>query len=211
MPAQERKRPWYLVVALSVALALGMMGGYSGCATFTLYRAPEVAAATRIAQTRDIADEADRAAVQARFDAYIEALDAAKARGWPLAVATLLLGSAIVFFGMRTIGGSGGGRVALVQLVFVQAGLTVASAWLMRDVDQAQLRFNDAKVSADARATYDRREADQYMRVVERASHAFIPVEIVLRTLGSMFVIIALTRRRSREFFDAAAAAVEER
>jgi hypothetical protein len=210
--AQERKRPWYLVVALSGALALGMMGGYSGCANFTLYRAPEAAVAARVAETHGIADEADRAAVQARFDAYIDTLDAAKPRGWPLAVATLLLGSAIVFFGMRTIGGSSSGRVALVQLVFVQAGVTAAGAWLMRDVDEAELRFELAKQSAHVReSNLEKGDADQMMRMWERVSHAIIPVQLALRTLGSALVIVALTRRRSREFFDAASAAIEER
>jgi hypothetical protein len=210
MAMQERKRPWYVALALSVALALGMMGAYGGCATFTLYRAPNVALAMGVAATRDIADDADRAAVQTRFDAFVATLDAAKPRGWPLAVATLLLGGAIVVFATRTIAGSRSGRVALLQLVVAQAGLTAASAWLMRDVDDADMRFRRAFQSALVHeSTPERREADRWL--FEHVSNAWNPVVLALRTLGSAFVLVALTRRRARHFFDAAGAAVEER
>ena len=40
-----------------------------------------------------IADEADRLAVVARFEAYLQVLDVAKSRAWPLGVATLVLGT----------------------------------------------------------------------------------------------------------------------
>jgi hypothetical protein len=212
MATQERKRPWYLALALSVALALGMMGAYGGCATVTLYRAPNAATSLGVAATHDISDDADRAAVQARFDAYVAALDGAKARGWPLAVAALILGGAIVVFATRTIAGSRSGRAALLQLIFAQAGLTAASTWLMRDVDQAELRFKKASQAALLHeSTMERREADRYTSMFEQISNAWTPVVLALRTLGSAFVLVALTRRRARHFFDAAAAAVEER
>jgi hypothetical protein len=201
-----------LVVALSVALALGMMGAYGGCGTFTFYRAPSAAVAASAAATHGIEDDADRTAVSARFDAYIEALDAAKARGWPLSVATLLVGCAVIVVAMRAIGGSRNGRAALMQLVFVQAGLTAAGAWLMRDVEAAELRFQQARQAAFIHeSNLEKREADHYTRMWERLSSAWTPVEVALRTLGSAFVLVALTRRRSRDFFDAAAAAIEER
>src|SRR5271166_784228 len=103
MPA-ERKRPWYLVLALLGALALGMTGACNGWAAWTLYHEPvDVTLAGQ-----GISDPADRAAVESRVDAYVHTLDAAKSRGWPVAVATLLLGSAMVIFSMRALGASGG-------------------------------------------------------------------------------------------------------
>jgi hypothetical protein len=209
MATQERKRPWYLALALSVALALGMMGAFGGYASVMLYRAPNAILALPAAATHDIADDADRAAVQLRFDAYVAALDASRARGWPLAVATLLLGGAIVVFATRTIAGSRSGRAALLQLVFAQAGLTVGSAWLMRDVDDAAQRFNNAYQSAvDHENARERRGAD---RTLFHVPSAWTPVVLALRTLSSAFVLVALTRRRARHFFDAASPAVEER
>jgi hypothetical protein len=37
------------------------------------------------------------------------------------------------------------------------------------------------------------------------------PIVLVLSSLGSALVVVALTRRRARDFFDAAAAAIQER
>ena len=207
MPA-ERKRPWYLVLALLGALALGTTGACSGWSTVTLYRESiDVAAASE-----GIADPDDRAAVESRIDAYVRTLDAAKSRGWPLGVAALLIGGAIVFVAWRAMSGSGGARAALVQLVVAQAGLNAASFWLMRDVFDADPRVFEARQAADLHERVpDKPRADEMSRAAVSMLRAANPVALALRTLGSALVVIALTRRRSRDFFDAATAAVEER
>jgi hypothetical protein len=208
MPAPERKRPWYLVLALPATLVLGLMGACNGWTTVTYYRVPIDPASW----TSGIADEGDRAAVQARYEGYVQALDAAKGRGWPIAVATLLLGCAMTFFAMRAMGGSRGARAALVQLVVAQAGLTGVTYWLLRDVDDAELRWMQAWQGAKQHETIlEKKQADEYARVGDRLLYVWNPVKLVLRTLGSALVVVALTRQRSREFFDAAGAAVEER
>ncbi len=208
MSAPERKRPWYLVVALSLALALGTMTAFGGCARFTFYRAPADAIAAA-APSREISDDAERAAVEARFQAYLSALDGAKARGWPLSVAALLLGGATVFFAMRTIGGSRSGRAALLQLVCAQGVLSPVDAWLMRDVESAELRYQEAAQRVALREKgFEKHDVDRWAALVLDAR---VPVGIVLHTLGTAFVLVGLTRRRSRDFLDAAAAAIEER
>jgi hypothetical protein len=209
MPASERKRPWYLVLALPAALALGMTGACNGWATVAYYRMPIEPSFG----APDIADEADRAAVQARFDAYVQTLDAAKPRGWPIAAASLVLGSAMVFFAMRAMGGSRGARTALVQLAIAQAGLTGITYRLLRDVDDAELRWTQAKFWAKAHErVLEKEPVDEVaIHVGERLLYAWQPVGLALRTLGSALVVIALTRRRARDFFEAAAAALEER
>jgi hypothetical protein len=210
MPAQERKRPWYLVLALPAALALGMLGACNGWATVTYYRLP-IDPGTGAG---GIVDEADRAAVEARYEAFMQTLDAAKPRGWPLAVGTLVLGSAMIFFAMRAMGGSRSARVALVQLAIAQAAVNATSYWLLRDVDAAEMRWIEAGALA-ARAhdsVLPRPPADDYAMVVtDRLIHVFNPIRLALKTLGSALVVIALTRRGSRDFFDAAGAAIEER
>jgi hypothetical protein len=207
MAAQERKRPFYLVLALTGALALGMLGACNGWATITYYRAP----IDPIAETRGIVDDEDRAAVEARIETYVHTLDAAQSRGWPLAVATMLVGSAIVFFAMRAMGGSRGARAALVQLIVAQAALTAASFWLMRDVDEAELGWRAYQVAARRDETHERHEAAEVTRLTERMARTMGPVVLALRTLGSTLVLVALTRRRSRDLLDAAAAAIRER
>jgi hypothetical protein len=195
MAASERKRPWYLVLSLLAALAFGANGARSAWAMMMLYHEPIDPSMAG----HGIADEADRAAVVARVEAYVHAIDAAKSRGWPLSVARLLVGVATLFFAMRAMAGSRGARTALVQLVLAQAALAVAGHWLLRDVDEAELRWIEAQQAAS-------RE-----RVPEEMLHAAEIGVVALHLLGSGLIVFGLTRRRSRDFFESAAAAVGER
>jgi hypothetical protein len=206
MPA-ERKRPWYLVLALLGALALGMTGACNGWAAVNAYREP-----VDLSQYGEgVSDPADRAALEARVDSFVHTLDAAKSRGWPMAIAELLLGGAMVMFAMRAIGGSRGARSALVQLVVAQAGLNAASYWLLRDVMDADTRYQEARQVAYAHQHIpDRTQADDALRSTLAVVRARNPVGLVLNALGSALIVVALTRRRSRDFFDAAAAAIED-
>jgi hypothetical protein len=185
-------------LALFGALALGTLGSCDGSARIAQYRLTFDSSFL----TQGITDEADRAAVAARFQAYLDALDAAKSRGWPLAVGALILGSAIVLFAMRAFGGNGNARAALVQLLVAQAGLNIANYWLLRDVLDAWLRF------AEAQQIAEHRESPQTTARVVRAAK---PLGLAVETIGSALVVIALTRRRSREFFDSTREAIEER
>lgn len=208
MPAAERKRPWYLVLALLGALALGTTGSCSGWATIALYREP----VDPSFGAEGISDDADRAAVVARTRAYVQTLDAAKRRGWPIGVATMLLGSAVFVFAMRAMGGNGGARVALIQLVVAQAGVDAAAYWLMRDVFEAHLRLLEAQQAAEIHERVpERPRADEVARATSSMLRAANPIVFAFRTLGSTLIVVALTRRRSREFFKAAGEAVEER
>jgi hypothetical protein len=203
----ERKRPWYLLLALLAALAFGANGAHSGWGTVMLYREPIDASVAG----QGVADEADRAAIVARVEAYVHALDAAKSRGWPLGVATLLLGAATFFFAMRAMGRSSGARIALVQLVIAQAGANVASYFLLRDVMEAHLRLFEATQAADFHEhVADKSHADEMSRSAMDVLRAATPIALGLQILGSALVVVALTRRRSRDFFDAPAAALGE-
>ena len=205
MAAPKRKRPWYLVLALVGAVTLGSTGACGGWSMVTLYREPIDPSVVG----QRIADEADRAAVVERFQAYLHALDAAKARGWPLAVASLLLGGAILIAAVRTLGGRGSARKALIQLVIAQAGTSALSYWLMRDVFDADLRFVEANQSADIyERISDRPRADEMARTASHVLRAATPIDFALRTLGSALIVFALTRRRARELLDSANEAI---
>jgi hypothetical protein len=194
MAANERKRPWYLVLSLLGALAFGANGARSGWSTVMLYHEPIDPSMAG----RGITDEADRAAVVARVDAYVHALDAAKSRGWPLGVAKLLLGGATLFFAMRAMGGNRGARGALVQLVLAQAVVGGLTHWLLRDVEEAEIRCIEAQ------------QAAHHERVPEEMLRAAASVALALQMLGSALIVVALTRRRSRDFFEPTATAVGE-
>jgi hypothetical protein len=113
---------------------------------------------------------------------------------------------------MRALGGSRGARAALVQLAVAQAGLNGASYWLLRDVMDADTRWREASEVAEVHERErDPVRADATLRLTMGVVRARNPIGLVLSTLGSVLVVVALTRRRSREFFDAAATAIEER
>lgn len=201
MVAAKRKRPWYLVLSLVGAISLGSMGACNGWSTVTLYR--ESIDPTIVGQ--QFADDADRAAVVARFQSYLETLDAAKARGWPLAVASLLLGVSVLIAAIRTMRGKGSARRALVQLIIAQAAVSALSYWLMPDVFDSSLRFAEAKHSAEIhQGISDRPRADEVARAHSRVLHAATPIDFALRIVGSALVVFALTRRRAQELLDAA-------
>jgi hypothetical protein len=189
MAAKERKRPWYLVLALLGALTLGTFGASVGWSRVLLYRdAIDVSA-----EGLGIADEAQRKLVVRRVQECLEALDAAKSRGWPLAVASLLLGTAILVFGVRTLGGSSSARTALVQLVIAQASVNAADYTLMHGAWNAQQRLSEAKQAATA-----------HIEMNALAATAF-------STFASALIVFGLTRQRSRQFLDAVTGPVEER
>jgi hypothetical protein len=207
MATAARKRPFYLVLALLGALALGANDACTGWATVALYREPIDPSLAG----EGIPDEGDRVALVARFEAYLRALDAARPRGWPLGIATLLLGSAVLIFATRALGGSGGARAALVQLVVAQAGTYAVAYWLLPGVLEAELHVREAKQAAETHEHVpERARADEITRATTGMLRAMNPLGLALRTLGSALVVIALTRRRSRAFFDETGKAVEE-
>jgi hypothetical protein len=97
--------------------------------------------------------------------------------------------------------GREGARQALVQVVFVHAGLVVASYVLTTESTFAWTQFQQAFSDALAR--------DKGMVVppdAERALHAFARVWPAFATglgsLASAFIVLALTRPRARAFFE---------
>jgi hypothetical protein len=207
MVVQQRKRPWFLVLALFGALALGTAGAFQGWATYVTYHDPIDLSAVG----SEIADEADRAAVITRVQSFVQVLDSAKSRMWPLGVASLLLGSAMFVFAMRALGGSAGARVALVQLVLAQAGANAASYFLLRDVFDADLRVREAEDAARAREQIPEHDRAEYLHLEGKVRRASYSVAVVLDTLTSALIIFGLTRRRSLEYFEAAGNPVQLR
>jgi hypothetical protein len=208
MTAAERKRPFYLVLALLGALALGVHGASGGWERVRQYR--ETVEVTQIA--RGIADEGDRAAFVSRFQAFVAVLDSVKNRGWPIAVGSLILGTAVMVFAMRALGGNRGARAVLMQLVVAQAGLDAANHWLLRDLLKAELALDRAAFFAQSHEAFsDRRRAEDVASAHALWSRVAVPVFFGLRMLGSALIVVALVQRRSRDLLDASTAPIEER
>lgn len=153
-------------------------------------------------ESEDIADQAERDAIVTRTRAWLQALDNAKSRGWPLGVASLVLGGAVFVFAMRTLGGSSSARGILVQLIAAQAALGVVDYWLLRDVWELTARLEGARLAALAHEHLD--------PAMLRESALSMPIAVALQTLSSALIIVGLTRRRSRRFFETRAEALGE-
>jgi hypothetical protein len=208
MPAAERKRPFYAVLALLGALALGTTGASSGWVVVETYREPIDPSTV----ADGVADDADRAAIVTRFETYLRVLDAARSRGWPIAVAMLVLGTAVLFTAVRTLGGSKGARHILVQMLVAQAALSGVSYWALRDVNEADLRWQEARQAAKVHEEFPQQQQHEYADEVLHLSGKLLrlrpPIELALGTLCSALIVLALTRQRAREFFDAPAEAL---
>jgi hypothetical protein len=206
MALAERKRPFYLVLAVLGALALGTIGASRGWDMVALYREP---VDTSLAG-RGIVDDGDRAAVIARNEALLRAVDAARPRGWPISVGELVLGSAILLFAMRVIGASRGSRAALVQLVVAQAALGALSYELLPEVETSKIRLALAVKAASDHQAFPQQERVEDLRVSAQVLQMMPRIDLALRTLCGTLVVLALTRRRAREFFDASSEVLGE-
>ncbi|MGH7439759.1 MAG: hypothetical protein ACRENE_29055 [Polyangiaceae bacterium] len=205
MPPTERKRPFYVVLALLAALAMGTAGASSGWALFETYREP----IDPTLAGQGVADEGDRAAVVARYEAYLKVLDRARSRGWPIAVGMLVLGTGVLVGAVRTLGGRRGARPLLLQLVVAQAVLSGVSYLALGDVLDAEVRLREARQAAEVHRQFPQEDqheyADQVLHMSRKLLRVQARVELAIGTLCSGLIVLALTRRRARDFFDASA------
>jgi len=205
MPAVPRRRPWYLALAVLGAIGLGATGACDGWRMVALYHEPIDASFA----TQRISDASDRAAIVAQSQHYLQVLDAAKSRGWPFAVAALVLGMAMVVASVRTLRGSNVARLALIQLVIAQAAVHVIGYLVLRDVF-----FADDGLDQDVFAAQLRIEGADRPRSDELAAKAIRVRRGIVRgvsSVGSLLIVFALTRKRAREHLDSANTAVGER
>jgi hypothetical protein len=209
MPAPARKRPWYLVLALLGALALGAKDLSDGWAMVSFYREPLDAGSLG----NGVADEADRAALVSREQALVQALDAAKRRGWPLGVGTFLLGGAVFVVAFRALGGSRGARTVLAQLVVAQACVNAGGFWMLRDVSDAELRVVEAEQSILLHERYRDETAERAMasEVSRKILPLLPPILLGLRSVVGALIALALLQRGSKDYFEGPAETAEER
>jgi hypothetical protein len=176
---RKGQRPWFLVVALVAGWLFGAHGLVNGCSLISYYKDDAVAES---ATSSDDAHHDDFV----RLEPWKKALDGAKNRVFPLSAATLVLGGAMVVFAARAMGGRPRARDALIQIACVQALVAILMYALTPDV----------------RAAEDQVERDAgYGAVFRRYAP---PSLLVLRTLASALIVLALTRPRARAYFDPA-------
>jgi len=199
-----KKRPFFLLLALVVSFMLGTSGWVSGCATIAYYNAGDPSALKTGAIPEKNA--AERPRYEAAVDQWVIASDAGKRHAFPLGVAAFVLGAAALALAARGLAGRQGGRSALVQVLSVQAvlafvtfGATREIRWAERERDVAgQLLAMPPFASPDERLVHERGV---------RALYTLIgPAAMGMRTLMTLFVVLALTRPSARELLEPAGA-----
>ena len=198
-----KKRPWYLVVALIGAWVFGASGMTDGCSTIAFYKSDTIDTASA---ADAISDDADRAAVKAITEHYFAAVDAAKTRVYPLGVAALLLGATMWGFAAGAMAGRPGARKALLQVLCVQTALVAVGYFLTPDVRAAAL---DAEAKLRALGGPPKDAGLLHVLGMARSALRNPAVILGLRITSNMLIVVALTRARTRMFFEATPTAAE--
>lgn len=204
----EAGRPRYLLFALIAALVFGAGCWTEGCARLAFYRGEREHYA---AQNQAIADDSDRGQAEQLYQSYIDAADATRGRGVPLAAATFVLGAALLALAARGLAGRSNTRSALMQVVLAQAIVVATTFFTTKDVRRAE---DDWQYQAALFQRRDKIPSEQYadvantLNVLKRWAP---PGWLAFRSLASALIILALSRPRSRDFFDAAARPLSER
>ena len=193
-----------MVAALLAALAFGVGGGREGYSDLEFFRGdqPDI---TRLLAS--INDDADRANISQAFDHWAVVMDAARARALPLGIATLVIGIALMLFAMRAMAGRGPARSVLLQLIVVNMGLGLVSFALLSDTRAAWQGYYAAVTRASAHAVAmpdNAPDAESIARFYVAVGKWVPGLMLVLQTLSSAAIVLALTRPRSRQFFEAA-------
>jgi hypothetical protein len=176
-PGPRRKRPWYLMAALVTAWLLGAMGLMSGGSIVAFHR--ESASEVRKSLDRDeerFFDPDERALFREKSEHFYQVREQAEKREFPLGVATLLLGGAMVALAARSMSGREGARGALVQVTLARAALVVLAYLLTPDIRAAAFAVAPAV---------------GYVLVAGMAAEAAV----------CLLIVLALTREGSIAFF----------
>ncbi len=200
----SQRRPRWLVLALLVAMVLGTSSWWDGCARLDMYRSESSQAAARIHGT--IEDEAARVKAETAYVDLLDVYGATRNRTVPLASATFVLGAALLALASRGLGGRRGSRGLLVQVVSVQAVVAVATYFLTRDVRAAERTWEHACRVALQEQAFPPEWRARADKIEDFKMRLEAPLGLAFRTLSSALVVLALTRKRSRPYFDAAPA-----
>ena len=206
-PSGRVKRPRYLLFALIGALVFGAGCWMDGCGRLAFYRGEQDQS---LALNASIKSDTDRNRAEALYHRFTEVADAARKRAIPLAAATFVLGAALLALGSRALAGKTNTRGALVQVVIAQAAVVGLAYFLTADIRNAELDWEMERTLIHQRETLPPDQYEQVVPMMQSMRHYGVPGWLVLRTLASALIVFALTRPRSREFFEAAGKTVSE-
>lgn len=197
------RRPRYLVLALVMALAFGAGCWTEGCGRLAFYRGETDYGA---ALNQQIKDETDRARVESLYQRYLDAADTGKGRAIPIAAAIFVLGAALLALTARGLAGKSNTRTALMQVVAAQAIVVAGSYFALKPMRESELEWQSEHTLAMKRETMKPEEFERVAPIMHQMRRWTPPAWLAFRSFASILILVALTRQRSREFFEAAGA-----
>jgi hypothetical protein len=201
LEAERPKRPKYLVAALVMALLFGAGLWTEGCATLSFYRGDTDVLAE---QNDRIGDEADRTRVTGLYQRYLDAADSGRGRSIPFAAGIFVLGAALLALGARGLAGKSNTRSALMQVIAAQAIVVAAGYYVNRDLRNAQEDWRFEQMIAQQHEKLPPDQFEQALPTFRAMRRWMPPAWLSIRTFASVLILVALSRQRSREFFEAA-------
>ena len=206
-PLPPLKRPRYLLFALIGALLFGAGCWMDGCGRLAFYRGEQDQS---LALNASIKADTDRNRAEALYHRFTEVADEARKRAIPLAAATFVLGAALLALGSRALAGKTNTRGVLVQVVIAQAAVVGLTYFLTADIRNAELDWEMERTLIHQRETLPADQYEQVVPMMQSMRRYGVPGWLVVRTLASALIVFALTRPRTREFFEAAGKTVSE-
>lgn len=194
------RRPRFLLVALIAAFLVGAGCWTEGCNRLAFYRGEHEHSR---ALNSSIRDDGDRAHAESLYQRFVDTSDLERGRAVPLAAATFVLGAALLALAARGLAGRSNTRSALMQVVAAQAIVVALGYFLTREMRNAELdwEFEYSLIHQhETMAPEQYREAVPTVRVLRKWAP---PTWLVLRSFASALILLALSRPRSREFFEA--------
>jgi hypothetical protein len=213
---QQRKlRPWYLVTTMGLVWIIGLYSLMSACAMVAYLREGSMA---------DV--EAERKAAEQRFEPYqvvvivwqtahLRSVSEHQHVTFPLHVAKLLLSGLLVIASGLAMRGRRGARTLALQALAANAVLALADYMLTRNVRstwiEAVAHTRELLPRLTARPSANFGDAFWGWMTTRSVLWWYERIRFVLFDLGAlMLAAFALTRAKTKVFFDAVARAAEQ-
>jgi hypothetical protein len=197
-PPRTKLRPWYFVVAMILTWFVGIRGMDFGLSTAVRLRSDTTPDLVEIARKVSSIREAEGYALVCAVQSMIDHPRVT----FPLAIAHLLLSGLLVVASFLALGGRRGARSLALQAIVANAVLAGIAFSVTPFIRSAMV---DGVTQAVGTLTVPANEAADAVRVVR-----WIMQTALITYLGSLAVgALALTRPRTKLFFDAMARVTE--
>lgn len=205
--APQRLRPWYLVLAMCVTWVVGVFGATSGCSNLSYLRGShQLPTALQDADDPEAHPWIRSSIVRER--ARLQSLAEKHREAFPLAVAQLLLFSLLVLASGAALAGRRNARQLVLQVLAANAVLAGVEWVLMDGVREAMAQAVALDTVEHGQGALPDMGSEESIEMY-RSIHLWLErLRFAMLELGVFGgAAYALTRERTKQFFDAVATA----